>query len=254
MTDKFNLAEKNEAWQKILIAFNSKNKRPRNVEQIKNKYDNMKSKARKIAASNKNYLRGIEGGPSQTLDLDPVIEAVLRIINSATVVGLEDPFDCVLDNDQIKVEENSSSADDIKELVYEENSSTYSLENINKHFNYNEQISSANEEQSLEVVDNGVQIQESREEAHKKRTGDWSTYAPKKLRTLMSQNPSEISENPTEEFYRKKMELIEEEIKKSKLEQSVITEKNLRDIEEHQKRMKLLDLEIKIKEQMLNNN
>ncbi|XP_050516308.1 myb/SANT-like DNA-binding domain-containing protein 3, partial [Diabrotica virgifera virgifera] len=86
-TNKVNSKEKEEAWQKILSNFNSKNLEFRTVGQIKNKYDNFKTRSRKIVASEKTYLRGTGGGPPIKTVADPVVEATLNIINGKTVVG-----------------------------------------------------------------------------------------------------------------------------------------------------------------------
>ncbi|CAG9836276.1 unnamed protein product [Diabrotica balteata] len=92
-TNKVNNKEKEEAWQKILTNFNAKNVVWRTVEQVKNKYDNIKTRTRKVVAKENSYLRGTGGGPEiKTLE-DPVIEATLRIINEKTVVGLKTIFD-----------------------------------------------------------------------------------------------------------------------------------------------------------------
>ncbi|CAG9840745.1 unnamed protein product [Diabrotica balteata] len=85
-----------EAWQKFLTNFNAKNMVWRTVEQVKNKYDNIKTRTRKVVAKEKSYLRGTGGGPEiKTLE-DPVIVATLRIINEKTVVGLK----TILDSDE----------------------------------------------------------------------------------------------------------------------------------------------------------
>lgn len=77
-----------------MLAFNAKNLSSRSIEQMKIKYDNLKCKARKVVAANKEYMRGTGGGPAGTMETDPVIEAILRIINKTTVVGIHNPFDC----------------------------------------------------------------------------------------------------------------------------------------------------------------
>jgi hypothetical protein len=56
-----------------------------------------------------------------------------------------------------------------------------------------------------------------------------------------------------EAYYKKKTEFFEE-IKRSKLLQDEILQKQNRDIKEHEKRMILLDLDIKIKETLLREN
>ncbi|KAK9712385.1 Alcohol dehydrogenase transcription factor Myb/SANT-like, partial [Popillia japonica] len=80
------------AWQKIAASFNAKNLQARSVEQIKTKYDNLKAKARKEVAMLKLSRTGTGGGPSVG-ELDCVVEAVLKIINFKTVVGLQNKYD-----------------------------------------------------------------------------------------------------------------------------------------------------------------
>lgn len=63
------------------------------MEQLKAKYENLKTKARKVAAHDKSYVKGTGGGPPQYPEEDPVIKAVLRVINEKTVVGFNNPFD-----------------------------------------------------------------------------------------------------------------------------------------------------------------
>ncbi|KAG5895457.1 hypothetical protein JTB14_001333 [Gonioctena quinquepunctata] len=51
------------------------------------------NKARKCAAENRGYYRGTGGGPTNEPDWDPVVEAVLRVINEKTVIGFHNPND-----------------------------------------------------------------------------------------------------------------------------------------------------------------
>lgn len=63
------------------------------MEQIKGKYDNLKTKARKAVAAEKTYIKGTGGGKCMKTE-NPVIDAVLNILNVKTVVGLQPEFDC----------------------------------------------------------------------------------------------------------------------------------------------------------------
>jgi hypothetical protein len=76
----------------------------RTLAQIKTKFDNLKTKARKTVAANKQSVTRTGGGPSEYTDIDPVTDAVLQIINMKTVTGFNNPWDC--DGD---LEENISS-------------------------------------------------------------------------------------------------------------------------------------------------
>lgn len=63
------------------------------MEQLKGKYENLKTKARKYAADNKKYLQTTGGGPPHDPDWDPVIEAILRVMNEKTVIGFHNTND-----------------------------------------------------------------------------------------------------------------------------------------------------------------
>lgn len=64
------------------------------MDQLKSKYDNLKTKARKVVASQRTYIRGTGGGTPISEKFDPIIEAILKIINIKTVVGFENSLDC----------------------------------------------------------------------------------------------------------------------------------------------------------------
>lgn len=75
-------------------SFQSQQNVHRSIEQLKSKYDNLKTKARKDVAKQKSYRKETGGGPPDNGGgPDPVTESVLEIINIKTVVGLESPFD-----------------------------------------------------------------------------------------------------------------------------------------------------------------
>ncbi|CAH1974839.1 unnamed protein product [Acanthoscelides obtectus] len=93
VTDKVNNQEKNEAWQKVREYFCASNNTVRSVEQLKTKYENLKAKARKVAAQQRSFITGTGGGSGKVEPLDPVLEAILEIINKKTVVGLHSPWD-----------------------------------------------------------------------------------------------------------------------------------------------------------------
>ncbi|KAG5878537.1 hypothetical protein JTB14_024538 [Gonioctena quinquepunctata] len=58
----------------------SNSNKARSMEQLKAKYENLKTKARKCAAENRGYYRGTGGGPTNEPDWDPVLK-ILRVIN-----------------------------------------------------------------------------------------------------------------------------------------------------------------------------
>lgn len=63
------------------------------MDQLKSKYDNLKTKARKWAADKKIDFKGTGGGPGTNSHSDPVLEAVINIINFKTVCGLVPIYD-----------------------------------------------------------------------------------------------------------------------------------------------------------------
>ncbi|KAG5889973.1 hypothetical protein JTB14_020261 [Gonioctena quinquepunctata] len=93
ITDKVNNYDKSQAWIKVTTHFNAKgpSQRARSIEQLKGKYENLKTKARKYAADNKKYLQATGGWPSHHPDWGPVIEAILRVMNGKTVIGFYNP-------------------------------------------------------------------------------------------------------------------------------------------------------------------
>ncbi|XP_044745799.1 myb/SANT-like DNA-binding domain-containing protein 3 [Coccinella septempunctata] len=93
-TNKTSNVEKEEAWKKVEDGFNAKNFHYRSLQQLKAKFDNLKTKARKEVAQQKSYLYGTGGGPSVKV-LDPITEIILDIINFKTVVG----FPALTDSD-----------------------------------------------------------------------------------------------------------------------------------------------------------
>ncbi|XP_074030162.1 uncharacterized protein [Leptinotarsa decemlineata] len=86
-TNKVTNAEKEEAWGKVLSSFNSRNLQVRSISQIKAKFDNLKTKTRKDMVKQKSYMTGTGGGPAIKIDLDPVTEATLNIINMKTKIN-----------------------------------------------------------------------------------------------------------------------------------------------------------------------
>ncbi|KAJ3655942.1 hypothetical protein Zmor_015049 [Zophobas morio] len=87
-TNNVTASEKNEKWNEVFKAFNSKNNQHRSLDQLKSKFDNLKTKTRKWAATQKSHPKKTGGGPPLDSPKDPVLEAVLAIVNIKTVVGL----------------------------------------------------------------------------------------------------------------------------------------------------------------------
>ncbi|KAF5298302.1 hypothetical protein FQR65_LT09813 [Abscondita terminalis] len=180
MTDKINSSEKNDAWRKIQIGFNSNNGSHRNLEQLKNKYDNLKCKARKVVAENKNYIRGRGGGPAVDIVLDPIIEAVLRIIHKVSVVGLPSQFDCDKPMNVPTFDSGERSSQQMESVGEDE-------------------IFGENTEEVLHIA---PKCDVPKKENVKQTT--WSKYTPKKLKTPMSRRLREVANSPIKEAYYKK--------------------------------------------------
>jgi hypothetical protein len=70
-----------------MYSLNARTGNARTLAQIKPKFDNLKTKARKTVAANKQSVTRTGGGPSEYTDIDPVTDAVLKIINIKTVTG-----------------------------------------------------------------------------------------------------------------------------------------------------------------------
>lgn len=267
-----------------MCAFNAKNICNRNLDQMKVKYDNLKCKARKIYAADKIYMQGTGGGPAGNSETDPVIEAVLRIINKKTVTGLHNPFDtdCIstdfntnrIDNNKENEEQmaNSniiivgsenlscpSSQQDGPVILFDhdnwenQNTNLINLDDVGKD-NSQKNKTVLHEEQAQNTTTSISIKPQSKQANNQKESGSsWSTYTPKKMRQPIARKLRQTITNPVrEEYYKVKLELVREEIKKSRLEQEELIRKQKYDVEEHGKKMQLLDIEIKLKQKMLN--
>ncbi|KAK9744904.1 Myb/SANT-like DNA-binding domain [Popillia japonica] len=113
MSNKVSNLEKDQAWDRVLNSFNSRGLACRSIDQLKAKYDNLKSKARKVVANKNKCIEGTGGGPSYD-SFDPIIEAILKIINMKTVVGLQCPFDsdCYSENSTTNIPASPNSTID----------------------------------------------------------------------------------------------------------------------------------------------
>ncbi|KAJ8930309.1 hypothetical protein NQ314_016858, partial [Rhamnusium bicolor] len=125
VTNKVSSAEKKAAWEKIGNNFNAKSGQGRNINQLRSKFDNLKTQARKVAVNSRMYFKDTGGGPSFDDNLDPIIEAVLKIINFKTVVGLEPTFDC--DSSMAENVTNPCHSEAITNADFSENHLNYSL-------------------------------------------------------------------------------------------------------------------------------
>ncbi|XP_072399128.1 uncharacterized protein [Diabrotica undecimpunctata] len=269
-TNKVNNKEKEEAWQKILTTFNAKNMVCRTVEQIKNKFDNMKTRTRKVVAKEKAYLRGTGGGPEiKTLE-DPVIEATLKIINEKTVVG----FNTILDSDYETIQTN---------YVWEDIPSTSKMTSEEKMYVDNDEMDQQilDAEMIITEVDHSYASAELEEKIPEKvikkpkteEKTNWSTYVPSNLQTPRNKKLLPKIRNPVfsakEKYYKRKYRLLlrtfkaEEEERRKRMEREEKNDKaeeegrKIREEREknlYEKNVKLMDLDIKLKQKQLGEN
>ncbi|KAL1489603.1 hypothetical protein ABEB36_013552 [Hypothenemus hampei] len=85
----------NTEKQKVERAFYAKGARVRCLTQLKSKFDNLKTKARKYAVEHKNNYKGTGGGPSKPFNEDPVLNGVLEIISHRSAFGMEPDGDYI---------------------------------------------------------------------------------------------------------------------------------------------------------------
>ncbi|CAG9840768.1 unnamed protein product [Diabrotica balteata] len=99
------------AWKKIVANFNAKNFHKRTLDQVRAKYDNIKSTARKEVAKLRCYQGGTGGGLCTSFHLDTSTDAVLDLMN---VTGLNAEFDSdsIEINKILIVEESSTISKD----------------------------------------------------------------------------------------------------------------------------------------------
>ncbi|KAI4455443.1 hypothetical protein MML48_9g00000487 [Holotrichia oblita] len=238
-TNKLSLGDKENAWQKIAASFNAKNLQARSVEQIKTKYDNLKAKARKEVAMLKLSRTGTGGGPGVG-ELDCVVEAVLKIINFKTVVGLQNKYD----NDWERVQlDRSVHAQDVQvDLVEPVSQSIENLPVVEDHLPADRkmiEVPSTSDTVAEVLIDSEPAV-------------SWSKYTPTKLKSKIHNRLRSKVHNPTasakEVYYKRKLEIIEKSFQQECLDRE---SKNARDAEEHSKKMLLLDLEIQLKQKQL---
>lgn len=92
-TDKVRPSEKDEAWQNIAVQYNSFNTR-RSTGQLKSKFDNLKTAARKHASNCNRSLYSTGGGPPESAESKNIIyDEVCEILNKKTVRGLTNIYD-----------------------------------------------------------------------------------------------------------------------------------------------------------------
>jgi hypothetical protein len=255
ITNRVTCTEKNEAWQKIANNFNAKSNHCRSIEQLKAKFENLKTKARKVAASTKNTLKKTGGGPaSPEAEADCVTDAVLNIINQKSVFGLHSVGDCDANlwavPEEPRTVELSADNDNIVEEMYivpqccvVENENTNELDPLTLHVDIPEAAPTQSlTEKVKSAVNKDINIPQAKQ--------NWSSYTPAKLKQPISKRLRPKIPNPVfqakEEFYKSKTKLIENEILQLKRRQE-------REEEEHERKKILLDLQIELARKQLSN-
>ncbi|XP_022916841.2 uncharacterized protein [Onthophagus taurus] len=237
MTDKITNAEKNEAWIKIESAFNTKSKTQRTIQQLKFKYDHFKMKAKKTIAD-----------PSSiNTNKDPVMDVVLRIINKSHIIDFDTSRDPLTLNECVSENSVENSVWDEEELDIKDTEITITNNN-----GTSEDII-IEPEKLQRLVDNNVQLGSIIPAENKTLKKNWSTLEYRKPKPPISKKLRHITSRQSmmDDYYRKKTELMCEQIKKTVLEREEILRKRKRDEEEHEKKMIILDLDIKLKQEML---
>ncbi|KAL1492332.1 hypothetical protein ABEB36_010593 [Hypothenemus hampei] len=243
-TNNVSTSDKNEAWNKILIGFNSNNLHPRTLDQIKSKYDNLKTKARKWVADKKIDLKGTGGGPGANVVSDPVIEAVLNIRKSINEQLLQNGAN-----------EPGSSKQSSKYYLSDDDDVNYSQEqdlNCSGETLSNKVKLAVGQEITYENICN-------KENQTPQKTSRWNSYTTKMLKEPINKRLRPKVVNPIfsskEEYYKKKKELIQvsiediqrkakEETQKFEEERILASNREKREQEEYNKKMLLLDLQI----------
>ncbi|CAG9818152.1 unnamed protein product [Phaedon cochleariae] len=192
----------------------------RSLEQLKSKYENLKTKLRKCAASYQKHLKGTGGGPSNEPDWDPVIEAVLRIINEKPVIGFQNSFDSdYIDNASDLINDIEVENHDVTEEFYlvmdpaeVENQITNTVEDFDTVEDIITVPKMLNQKTDVELINNQHQDAELEISSN---SNDWSKYTPRKLKTpinkkLRQKTPiSSALQNAKQEYYVKRTALLE---------------------------------------------
>ncbi|KAK4885797.1 hypothetical protein RN001_002068 [Aquatica leii] len=196
-SDKLHSSEKSEAWITVANNFNAINCIARSQDQLKIKYENLKMKARKFAADQR-FCQGTGGGPPNINIKDPVLDAVLRIINFKTVVGLINPFDI----DSIR--NNAQNKENILPVtVYKAKSVTEDLDyEISQSLLVLEEpqvcttISKVCTPSASKVMEVDLENKENQHEVtFEQNNANWSKYTPKKLKTPISKKLKQKMQN-----------------------------------------------------------
>ncbi|KAK9674921.1 Myb/SANT-like DNA-binding domain [Popillia japonica] len=230
-SNKLSNTEKEQAWERVQNCFNSKSYICRSIEQLKSKYDNLKTKARRVIANERQCIKGTGGGPGYS-SFDPIVEAILKIINIKTVVGLHysmDSDNCLEDLSTNIIDSPSHAIIECEPLpifvVNGGGSEMEALPSCSSDWSENVPVMSKETCGSIQETTPKTPLEENGKNTPKstlKRSldADWSRYVPRKLKEPISKKLKETI--PTslgatkEEYYKLKVEYLKAELEEQK--------------------------------------
>lgn len=117
-TDSCTWKEKDEAWKKISVIFNSKttDNCHRNKDALRKYYDNIKKKIKKDVAEEKKEIYVTGGGVKRKICGDDSTQLALSIMNEKTLYGFSNPFDGDADvsAERISPQDHSEEVNNVK--------------------------------------------------------------------------------------------------------------------------------------------
>ncbi|KAL1489253.1 hypothetical protein ABEB36_014186 [Hypothenemus hampei] len=245
-TNNYSNTEKNEAWQKVERAFNAKGARVRCLAQLKSKFDNLKTKARKYAVEHKNNYKGTGGGPSKPFNEDPVLNGVLEIISHRSAFGMEPDGDCDME-DPNSILQNEDFSSDFLDIHQEEAVNLEEILNQKDYLILTPPPSSPtpNIGQKVKKAVRQPIVQKS---STIPTSGKWSSYTGKQLKEPVTKRlrpkiPNVVA-SAKEAYYQHKTELVKIEIENAKRRDEREERKDKREEELFKKQILLLDKQL----------
>lgn len=92
------------AWENVKLGLHANVVLVWIFQQLQSKYDNLKTEARKVLATQRMRLNGTTVGPFNEINDDSIFLALLELLTEATVIGFPSKFD----TDACYVEEERS--------------------------------------------------------------------------------------------------------------------------------------------------
>jgi hypothetical protein len=86
-------AEKDEVWDQVLARVNSVSSTIRNKEELKKKYQSLKSEVKSKEASNKREIRKTGGGDAELEDHDELSQKILTTLPAVIIEGIRGGYD-----------------------------------------------------------------------------------------------------------------------------------------------------------------